>query len=308
MSRLCLGRSRAAATPVLFALVLVLLPDPAVAQTSTAEPRITSASGRVSYGGDATIRGRLDGGTVGQELHLERRAPGRQWRTIGTRAVDERGRVRFRVRDLHFSAAYRLLYIDEMTEEESRSARIRISVTARLQVRTSKDHLMQGRRLRVSGSLFPKVPGRTVLLQQKVAGEWRYIDRLSAGDGFFSRYFKPSSVGYRRLRVKFAGDARNRAARDRTAIRVYDPDLATWYGPGLYGNRTACGQTLGTNTLGVAHRSLPCGTKVSILYEGRTITVPVIDRGPYTHAEWDLTAETAERLGFSGTDTIGTDN
>src|SRR5215471_7928543 len=37
---------------------------------------------------------------------------------------------------------------------------------------------------------------------------------------------------------------------------------ATWYGPGLYGNKTACGETLLPNTIGVAHRSLPCGTTV----------------------------------------------
>src|SRR5262245_38422346 len=37
---------------------------------------------------------------------------------------------------------------------------------------------------------------------------------------------------------------------------------ATWYGPGLYGNGTACGQTLWPGTIGVAHRTLPCGTTV----------------------------------------------
>ena len=36
-------------------------------------------------------------------------------------------------------------------------------------------------------------------------------------------------------------------------LRVYRTSYASWYGPGLYGNRTACGQTLGYGTLGVAH-------------------------------------------------------
>src|SRR6478672_786150 len=45
--------------------------------------------------------------------------------------------------------------------------------------------------------------------------------------------------------------------------------VATWYGPGLYGNHTACGQVLRPHTLGVAHRSLPCGTPVKIIYDGR---------------------------------------
>jgi rare lipoprotein A (peptidoglycan hydrolase) len=57
--------------------------------------------------------------------------------------------------------------------------------------------------------------------------------------------------------------------------------------------------------LGVAHRSLPCGTEVSLLHRGRHIAVRVIDRGPYGSADVDLTRETAERLRFSGRDTIG---
>ena len=48
--------------------------------------------------------------------------------------------------------------------------------------------------------------------------------------------------------------------------------------------------------LGVAHKSLPCGTQVAVLYKGRRITVPVVDRGPFRRGtRWDLTAATAER-------------
>src|SRR5438270_4408035 len=57
--------------------------------------------------------------------------------------------------------------------------------------------------------------------------------------------------------------------------------LASWYGPGFYGNRTACGQTYTPEIVGVAHRTLPCGTLVVLEYRGHTMTVPVIDRGPY---------------------------
>ena len=57
--------------------------------------------------------------------------------------------------------------------------------------------------------------------------------------------------------------------------------LASWYGPGFYGNRTACGQTYTAQLQGVAHRTLPCGTVVTLTYGGRTVSVPVIDRGPY---------------------------
>jgi hypothetical protein len=82
----------------------------------------------------------------------------------------------------------------------------------------------------------------------------------------------------------------------------YRPAKATWYGPGLYGNDLACGGTLTHRTLGVAHKRLPCGTKVALKYQGRTIVVPVIDRGPYSRGvDYDLTEATARKLGMRQT-------
>jgi rare lipoprotein A (peptidoglycan hydrolase) len=58
--------------------------------------------------------------------------------------------------------------------------------------------------------------------------------------------------------------------------------LASWYGPGFYGRRTACGQTYTPEILGVAHRLLRCGTLIQLTSPaGVTMSVPVIDRGPY---------------------------
>jgi hypothetical protein len=89
---------------------------------------------------------------------------------------------------------------------------------------------------------------------------------------------------------------------------------ATWYN--LSGRTTACGQRLRNRTLGVAHRSLPCGTKVVIGYRGHWVRTKVIDRGPYAkgakgaiakgapttkHAydrDWDMTQRVAHRLHF----------
>ena len=76
---------------------------------------------------------------------------------------------------------------------------------------------------------------------------------------------------------------------------------ATWYGPGLYGRHTACGQTLRPGTLGVAHRSLPCGTAVKFVFHGRQIVTRVIDRGPYAKGyRLDLTNGAREALDFAG--------
>lgn len=57
--------------------------------------------------------------------------------------------------------------------------------------------------------------------------------------------------------------------------------LASWYGPGFYGNHTACGQLYTPEILGVAHLSLPCGTTLTLTYGSRSVSVTVIDRGPY---------------------------
>ena len=82
--------------------------------------------------------------------------------------------------------------------------------------------------------------------------------------------------------------------------------LATWFGPGFYGQTTACGQTLTPAVVGVANRTLPCGTLVEFGYKGRSAVVPVIDRGPYAHngAQWDLTTGAASALGMTDSERL----
>jgi rare lipoprotein A (peptidoglycan hydrolase) len=76
---------------------------------------------------------------------------------------------------------------------------------------------------------------------------------------------------------------------------------ASWYGPGLYGRETACGVVLRADTIGVAHRNLPCGTIVKFVYHGRALVTQVIDRGPYARGRsWDLTNGARLALGFPG--------
>ena len=80
---------------------------------------------------------------------------------------------------------------------------------------------------------------------------------------------------------------------------VFDSTVASWYDDG--GN-TACGFHAG---LGVANRTLPCGTKVAFHYGTRTVTAVVDDRGPYVgDREWDLNQNTAAALGFAGVGTV----
>jgi hypothetical protein len=96
----------------------------------------------------------------------------------------------------------------------------------------------------------------------------------------------------------------NRTTRRKLA-RTMAKATATWYGPGFYRKRTACGKRLTRSTIGVAHRRLPCGTKVTLKYKGRWVRAKVIDRGPYARGvRWDLTSATAQKLHMSTTSTI----
>lgn len=71
------------------------------------------------------------------------------------------------------------------------------------------------------------------------------------------------------------------------------------------GGSLACGGELTSSTMGVANRTLPCGTLVDIRYGDRSVTVPVIDRGPFVAGrEFDLTEATKRALGFAGTGVV----
>lgn len=77
---------------------------------------------------------------------------------------------------------------------------------------------------------------------------------------------------------------------------------ASWYQ--LTGNTLGCGGKMYEGQLGVANKSLPCGSKIRLMYRGHKITVRVIDRGPYAGSRsFDLTRATRDRLGYV-TDTI----
>ena len=79
--------------------------------------------------------------------------------------------------------------------------------------------------------------------------------------------------------------------------------LASWYGPGFHGRRTASGETFDTNDLTAAHRTLPFGTRVRVVNErnGREVVVRINDRGPFAHGRViDLSRAAAQTIGVSG--------
>jgi len=122
----------------------------------------------------------------------------------------------------------------------------------------------------------------------------------------FSLRWAPDRIGNYAVRAYGVHDRRTRAAVSAARrLTSYRQAGASYYGPGLYGNGVACGGTLLPNTLGVANKTLPCGTRVKLRYRGRSVTVPVIDRGPYVAGrDYDLTEATKLRLGFPGVGTV----
>ncbi len=173
-----------------------------------------------------------------------------------------------------------------------------------LKVRSEQLNVLENRSTSVTGTLLedhrPGHAGRVVSLQILAAHGWRTVSLAhTATHGRFRLTFTPRRLGTRLLRLHFQGDALNSSAHRRLGrMNVYRLALASWYGGG---GGLACGGQLTSSTLGVANKTLPCGTLVTLRYGGHSIRVPVVDRGPYVEGrEFDLTEATKQALGFGG--------
>jgi len=152
---------------------------------------------------------------------------------------------------------------------------------------------------------YRAVPLGTRTLARGMRGnDVRTLQRLLGrrSDGVFGRRTTSAVRRFQRRAGLTADGAVGPATRSALADRRMRGRTATWYGPGLYGNRTACGQTLTRRLQGVAHRRLPCGARVVLHHGGRFVTARVVDRGPFTKGvTFDLTSATAKRLGVATT-------
>jgi rare lipoprotein A len=173
-------------------------------------------------------------------------------------------------------------------------------VRADLRLHVSAHNVLSGKDLLVSGRLSPS-PGRAHRVRIVVSGPaGGQVRTTTDAEGSFRAHWKLPNTGIYEVRAFGIHDRRVSGSRSaRRQVTVYRPAAASYYGPGLYGGALACGGTLEPGTLGVAHKYLPCGTKVRLRYRGRSITVPVVDRGPYVGGrDFDLTEATKEKLRF----------
>jgi peptidoglycan lytic transglycosylase len=178
-------------------------------------------------------------------------------------------------------------------------------VRTALQVRHSQLNVLADHRVSVTGSLLDGtragLGGRLVALQALARNGWGTLARARTGaKGRFRLNYVPHEIGTHWVRLRFAGDAIGLASRKRIGrLNVFRLADASWYGGG---GGLACGGSLTSSTLGVANKTLPCGTLVTLRYSGRTVRVPVVDRGPYVAGrEFDLTEATKRALGFGDT-------
>lgn len=170
-----------------------------------------------------------------------------------------------------------------------------------ISLHVSSHDVVSGRQVVMRGKVGPRGSHRVKVVVRGPRGTT--VGASSRRSGAFTLRWRPRRVGSYRVRAYGLYDrsvkASVSAARRVTAYRTA---AASYYGPGLYGGALACGGTLEPGTLGVANKTLPCGSKVRLRYRGRTVTVPVVDRGPYVAGrDFDLTAATRARLRFPST-------
>jgi len=301
------------------ALALVV-PGSAVALAAT-QPnapgaiQVTLEKHRLAYGAELEVGGSAASGYAGHHVELQFEQPGRlSWRTIGSSTIHADGTFRLaaplrgsgsvRVTDASPAAARSSASASNATvATPTPSAAQPVSVAAEFGVRSEPVTELGSQPAHVRGRLLPALAGRQVTLLGRSGGSWRTLARArtSAGGRFDLRVSR-ASASAERLRVRFAGDRFNaRASASAGRLSVLHPSMASWYDDS---GTTACGFHVGD---GVANRTLPCGTKVTFYYGGRTVTAVVDDRGPFVGGrDWDLNQNTAAALGFTGVDTVWT--
>jgi hypothetical protein len=265
-----------------------------------------------------TVSGTTSSADGGHQLVLAYQQPGTPWRPIAYTNVQSDGRFRFTTRMWRSgqlsvqtpggsATATALASVQPAAASTASGNQLAgtspepVAVAPRLVVPKAPINVLSGQNVDVRGRLEPGLAGRTVQLDGRDGGSWRKLATAhTAPSGRFDLRYVPNAPGSEQLRVRFKGDATNTQSSAHSALlTVYNPSGASWYDDG---GSTACGFHA---TMGVANRTLPCGTHVTFRYGGHTVTAVVDDRGPFVGGrDWDLNQNTAAALGFGGVDTV----
>ena len=224
-------------------------------------------------------------------VRIQFRALGsKYWRDARATRAGKAGRFKERVK---VERSGRIRAISDGRTTGARKVTVRTVTRARVEKRAKV-----GQKVKIRGRVAPAGTRRKVTV--RVGGD--KLRSRTDRKGRFVAKWKPRSAGQSRVKVRAAGNLVARGSKAKAGrVTVFRAAEASWYGPGLYGNGVACGGTLTPSTMGVAHKTMPCGTKLTIRYHGRQVKAKVIDRGPYIAGrEFDLTEAVKNKLGMGG--------
>ena len=296
-----------------------LVVAPAAPPPSAAAPVLPAhlvGPAAVDYRGRVSVAGRLGPGGAGVALALQFRATtSSTWQSLGSTRAGRTGAYRLSA-VLGHSGALRVAVPPSAgaatalgsgpipgsvalgSDQVLTSSPMAIAVRAGVALSSTRLTVFGGGRATVAGAVDPSLAGVAVALEVRSGHAWRVVARArSIAGGRYRLTFAPRSAGRELARIEVGADGVDEPGVRRIApVNAFRLAEASWYGPG---GTTACGQQLTGATLGVANKTLACGTLVTLRYGSRTVRVPVIDRGPYVAGrEFDLTAATKQALGF----------
>jgi rare lipoprotein A len=277
---------------------------------------IDASSRSVPFGEPVSLHGAFPGAGRAPIQILHRATGAGAWRTVERARTDADGRYAVRVkprRNGHWRAELAAATAPEQgvpagepvpssSAVDTGTGSERIDVRSRTTATVSDRHTLAGRTVKVRGRVRPAGAERRVVVD---IGSDRQGIRAGR-DGRFGVRWKVPDTGSYGIDVEARSNRLATASRYAAGkLTAYRPAAASWYGPGLYGNPLACGGTLTPWTMGVAHRTMPCGAKLQLRHGGNTVAVRVVDRGPFAgNREFDLTAATKEALGFGDVGTV----
>ncbi len=312
MRRFRLRRRRLAAAALLPLAALLTTSALAAAPSAPRSARIDASHRTVPFGGSVRLQGAFPGASK-LPIELRYRAAGSSaWHTAAHATTGASGRYRVSVkpkRSANWRAELAGGPVAQSAGTEGASQGVDagtgtqpIAVRSKTRAGIGGRNAMVGDHVKVKGKVTPAGAERRVVV--RIDGEKRTV--TAGRNGRFALRWRASSTGVYDVDVRARANRVATGSRDSAGrVTVYRGAAASWYGPGLYGNPLACGGTLSPSTMGVANKSLPCGTKVHLRYGGNSVTVPVIDRGPYAgNREYDLTAATKQALGFPDVGTV----
>lgn len=245
--------------------------------------QMRASEGAVTFGDSVKLAGRVPEFSGNRATIQFQPAGERDWRPQRQVALGPAGGFSVPVKP-HQTGLWRASAPGEKTTGTTR-VRVRSSV----EVTPGERHIMAGRETTIKGKVAPQTPDRRVVIS--AGGE--EITTKTNGAGRFEVEWRPPSIGSYKVSAAAKGDRLAAGSKDKGGlVNVYRSSVASWYS----GGATACGGS--ATGMGVAHRTLPCGTKVKMRHGNNTVTVTVIDRGPFISGrEWDLTAEAKNALG-----------